>query len=87
MATKPKSTKSYRYLVVDQWHSRGVTYLRDIMQPARHQGDAKAVNAICGFTPPQLLATQPDCPYGSVVFRVARNGRLTKVATNYDSSG
>jgi hypothetical protein len=87
MATKPKPTKQYRYLVVDQWHSRGVTFLRDIMEPARHRGDAAAVNAICGFTPPQLQDTQPDCPYGSVVFRVARNGRLTKVATNYDSSG
>ena len=82
-----KSKRPRGFIVCSQWHSRGAKHIDDILQPARHTGDAAAVDQICGFTPPAIQPVRPSIYTGEVCFQVEHDGKLTLIETRYDTSG
>ncbi len=74
------------YVRVLQWYG-SIEHINELNDPLQHHGDAQSVDNLLGFFPVPIEQEMPDCPIGHVVLRVEDDGSLTKVRTNYDTSG
>lgn len=80
------------FIIISQWHSAWIAQSdprptwEELCDPEKHEGDAAAVDQLCGFGVPKLMKKPRHPPLGSCLYRVEANGALVFMASNYDSS-